>query len=71
MKTQAIVECEVTVLEKDRTFVTKSYEEALKHYEEGCMVFENHYTLTQPSLDTQTHVRVILRWTNHPEQKEH
>jgi beta-galactosidase/beta-glucuronidase len=70
METQTTVEYEITVPETNKSFFTYSREEALDHYDEGCMVFEGHETITTPSVNTQTRVYVTFRWNNNPEFEE-
>jgi len=69
METSTIVTYEVIEPISNRRLFTKDYFVAAKHYEKGCMVYETHKTLTQPTLLTQTEVKVTVRW-NHKTQKE-
>ena len=71
METQTTVLYEITNPEKDKTFVTDSRIEALSYYDEEYMVFEKHRTLTQPTVNTQTDIAVILRWNNNPDFNPH
>jgi hypothetical protein len=67
METQVIILYEITVLETDKCYVTLDRDEALDRYREGCMVFETHKTVTQPSTFTQTRIYVTLQWHNNPD----
>jgi len=49
------------------SFFTKDNYVATHHYEKGWMVYENHTTISQPSLLTQTQLRVIVRWHGKPQ----
>ena len=67
MKNTNTVQYEIIVPETNEKIVTYSRETALDHYHEDCMVFERQITLTEPSVFTQTHVIVTMRWNNNPE----
>ena len=69
METQTIIEYEVIEPVSNKRFFTRNYYEAEDHYEKGCIVYEKHKTITQPTLLTQTQVQVTVRW-NHKIQKE-
>ena len=71
METQTTVLYEVVASVSNKSFVTDSRVEALDYYDSGCMVFEKHKTLTQPSVNTQTCTTVTLRWNNNPDFAPH
>jgi len=62
MDTQTFVTYEIIEPVSNKMFVTKSHYEALDSYEKNWIVYEVHMTITQPSMLTQTQVRVVLRW---------
>ena len=70
METQTTVLYEITLPETNKYFETESRVEALSYYDEEYMVFEKHQTVTQPSVNTQTHTVVIMRWNNNPDFEE-
>ena len=70
METHTVVSYEVIDPVSNKRFFTKSHDEALDYYEKGWMVYENHTTISQPSLLTQTQLRVIVRWHGNPQIEE-
>jgi hypothetical protein len=70
VETQIIVTYEVIEPVSNNRFFTKDYYEAVEHYENGYIVYEVHKTTTQPSMYTQTQVRIVLRWHGNPQKYE-
>jgi len=70
MDTHTVITYEVIEPVSNERFFTKSRFEALDHYEQGSMVYERHETITQPSMHTQTQVRVVLHWHGDPKKYE-
>ena len=70
METNTVVTYEVIDQVSDKWFITRSRHEALDWYEKKCMVYEVHTTITEPSINTQTQVRVVLRWHGNPQKYE-
>jgi len=67
METHTAITYEVIEPVSNKRFFTKSHDEALNYYEKDWMVYENHTTISQPSLLTQTQLRVIVRWHDKPQ----
>jgi hypothetical protein len=70
METNTVITYEVVEQMSNRRFFTRNYYEAEDHYERGCMVYETHKTISQPTMHTQTRVYVTLRWTHNPKREE-
>ena len=70
MDTHTVITYEVIESISNERFFTKSRFEALDHYENGSMVYERHETITNPSIHTQTQLRVVLRWYGNPQKYE-
>jgi hypothetical protein len=70
METQTIITYEVIEPVSNKSLITESRYEALDWYEKGSIVYEVHKTTTQPSLHTQTQVRVVLRWYGNSQKYE-
>ena len=70
METYTVITYEVIEPVSNKSFVTNSRSDALDWYEKGSMVYEVHKTTTQPSMHTQTQVRVVLRWHGNPQKYE-
>jgi hypothetical protein len=69
METSTVVTYEVIEPVSNKQLLTKDYFEAKDHYGRGCIVYETHKTISQPSVLTQTRVYVTVRWS-HKIQKE-
>jgi hypothetical protein len=70
METNTIITYEVIEQMSNRRLITKDYFVAEKHYANGCMVYETHETISQPTIHTQTRVYVTVRWTHNPHSEE-
>jgi hypothetical protein len=70
METQTTVEYEVIIPETNKRFFTRNRDEALDYYEGTCLVYERHFTLSNPSSYTQAQMLVIRAWHNNPEFEE-
>ena len=70
MDTHTVITYEVIEPVSNKYIITKSRYEALDWYEKGCIVYEIHLTITQPSMHTQTQVRVVLRWHGNSQKYE-
>jgi len=70
METQTVIEYEVVEPVADEYFITKSRDRASEYYDKGWMVLEVHKTTTQPSVNTQSQLRVEWRWNSNPEFEE-
>jgi hypothetical protein len=67
METQTTVEYEIIDSQTNKNFFTQSREEALDNHARKNMVYEKHFTITNPSLYAQTQLLVVRAWYNNPE----
>jgi hypothetical protein len=67
MKHSSVTLYEIVSSETNEKSITYSREKALDHYYDGDMVFERRFSITEPSVFTQTQVNVVMRWNNNPE----
>jgi len=70
MESQLVVTYEVIEPVTNKSYVTESRFEALDFYMKNYIVYEVHKTTTQPSMHTQTQVRIVLRWHGNPQKYE-
>ena len=66
METQTVITYEVVDPASNRSFITKSRDEAIDWYKKGHSVYETHTTTNQPSDFTQTRVHVTVLWNDSP-----
>jgi hypothetical protein len=69
METQTFIIYEITEPVSNNTFVTDSYDVAVDHFNDGCMVFEKHKTMTQASPFIQSGSYVTMQWHLNPNFK--
>jgi hypothetical protein len=67
METQTTIEYEIIDSQTNVRFFTYSRDEALDNHARMNMVYERHFTITNPSQYTQSHMLVIRAWHNNPE----
>jgi len=69
MDTETTVWYEIIIPDTNEPFFTKNYYEAIDYFEENCMVYEKHVTVSNPSLYTQVRQIVTVQWHLNPEYK--
>jgi len=61
---------EIIVPETNENFTVKEHYEAIAHLQDGCMVFEKHITVHNPTPFTQTYLVIARQWHNNPGFRE-